>query len=133
MTEKLQLFKCNICGNIVEVINPGMGQLVCCSVPMCKLEEHFNDEEMQEKHVPVVVMEGENKIIRVGSIEHPMQKEHYIIFIEAISPDKQYLKRKYLTVDDEPKMDIQGCDYKKFTSRELCNLHGLWSNNYKEE
>ena len=132
MTDKLQLYKCNVCGNVVEVVNSGVGTLVCCSVPMCKLEEHKNDEAANEKHVPVVVMEGEDKIIRVGSIAHPMQKEHYITFIEAISLDKKYLKRRYLTPDDEPKMDIQGCDYKNFTAREYCNLHGLWANEHKE-
>lgn len=133
MTEQLELYKCNVCGNIVEVIHGGEGDLVCCSVPMNKLTEHNNDEEMQEKHVPVVVIEGENKTIRVGSIPHPMQKEHYVVFIEAISPDKKYLKRKFLFPDDEPKMDINKCSYDKFTARELCNLHGLWVSEYDEE
>lgn len=132
MTEKMQLYKCNVCGNVVEIVNAGDGTLVCCSVPMCKLEEHNNDEAANEKHVPVVVMEGDDKIIRVGSIPHPMQKEHYITFIEAISADKKYLKRRYLMPDDEPKMNIQGCDYKDFTAREYCNLHGLWANEHKE-
>ena len=127
MTEKLQLYKCNICGNIVEVIHEGYGSLVCCSLPMELLEEKTTDEQMQEKHVPIVTMEGDNKTIRVGTIPHPMEKEHYIMFIEAISPDKKYLKRKYLTPAEEPKMDLkQCCHYDEFTARELCNLHGLW-------
>lgn len=129
MAERLELYKCNVCGNIVEIIHGGEGTLVCCSLPMEKLKEHNNDEEMKEKHVPVVVMDGDNKIIRVGTIEHPMQKEHYIIFIEAISEDKKYLKRKYLCPEEAPEMDIQKCDYNKFIARELCNLHGLWTNN----
>ena len=134
MTEKLQLYKCNICGNIIEVINAGEGTLVCCSVPMCFLPEHNNDDEYQEKHVPIVTMEGENKIIRVGTIEHPMQKEHYIVFIEAISPDKKYLKRKYLSPDEHPVMEItQNCDYDSFLARELCNIHGLWVSDYNIE
>ena len=133
MTEKLQLYKCNICGNIIEVVHSGIGELVCCSMPMEQLQEHSPNEEMQEKHVPVVVMEGDNKIIRVGSIPHPMEKEHYIIFIEAISPDKKYLKRKFLMPNEEPKMELKHqCHYDKFIARELCNIHGLWSKEYIE-
>ncbi len=133
MTEKLQLYKCNVCGNIVEVINSGEGTLVCCSLPMELLEEKSNDSEFQEKHVPIVTMEGENKIIRVGSIEHPMEKEHYIVFIEAISPDKKYLKRKYLSPEDKPEMELKSaCNYNNFKARELCNIHGLWTNEYNE-
>lgn len=127
MTEKMGLYKCNICGNIIEVINPGDGQLVCCSVPMEELKEQTNDDIAQEKHVPIVTIEGNTKTIRVGSIPHPMEENHYIVFIEAVSPDKKYLKRKYLYPGDEPKMELkQNCSYDKFTARELCNIHGLW-------
>ncbi len=127
MTELLKLYKCNICGNIVEIINPGNGTLTCCSLPMELLKEQTNDNQSQEKHVPIVTLEGENKTIRVGSIEHPMEKDHYIVFIEAISPDKKYLKRKYLSPGDKPQMEIKECcHYDKFKARELCNIHGLW-------
>lgn len=127
MSEQFEIFKCNVCGNIVEVLSAGVGQLVCCSVPMEQLSAQSNDNEYQEKHVPIVTIEGETKTIRVGSIPHPMEKEHYIMFIEAISPDKKYLKRKYLMPSDEPKMDLkQCCHYNEFTARELCNIHGLW-------
>ena len=127
MTEKLQLYKCNICGNVVEIIHEGYGSLVCCSLPMELLEEKTADEQIQEKHVPIVTMEGDNKTIRVGTIPHPMEKEHYIVFIEAISPDKKYIKRKYLYPNEEPKLDLKS--YFKdsdFIARELCNIHGLW-------
>lgn len=133
MTEKLQLYKCNVCGNIVEVVNNGSGTLVCCSLPMELLEEKTNDNEAQEKHVPIVISEGENKTIRVGSIRHPMEKEHYIMFIEAISSDKKYLKREYLCPFEEPKMELNNaCSYNDFIARELCNIHGLWKSEYKE-
>ena len=132
MTEQFEIFKCNVCGNIIEVLSSGVGQLVCCSLPMEQLSEHSNDDEHQEKHVPIVTIEGETKTIRVGSIPHPMEKEHYIMFIEAISPDKKYLKRKYLYPSDEPKMELkQCCHYNEFTARELCNIHGLWVNENK--
>lgn len=130
MTEKLELYKCNICGNIIEVIHPGASQLVCCSIPMEKLHEQSTDDNMQEKHVPIVSFEGENKTVRVGSIPHPMEENHYIIFIETISPDKKYLKRKYLSYNEEPKAELnKECNYDNFTARELCNIHGLWVNN----
>ncbi len=134
MTEKLQLYKCNICGNVVEIINEGYGSLVCCSLPMELLEEKTADEQIQEKHVPIVTMEGDNKTIRVGTIPHPMEKEHYIVFIEAISPDKKYIKRKYLVPNDEPKLDLKS-HFKDsdFIARELCNIHGLWSSYYKKD
>ena len=134
MTEQLELYKCNVCGNIVEIVNAGAGELVCCSVPMEKLEEHSNDDEAQEKHVPIVTVEGENKTIRIGSIPHPMEKEHYIVFIEAISPDKKYLKRKFLYPSEEPKMELKSpCAYNEFMARELCNIHGLWVSDYKQQ
>ena len=126
MSEQFEIFKCNVCGNIVEVLSAGVGQLVCCSVPMEQLSAQSNDNEYQEKHVPIVTIEGETKTIRVGSIPHPMEKEHYIMFIEAISPDKNYLKRKYLTSNEEPKLEIKNCDCKDVIARELCNIHGLW-------
>ena len=133
MSEKLEIYKCNVCGNIVEVIHSGIGQLVCCSLPMEVLQEHKSDDEFQEKHVPIVTLDGENKTIRVGSIPHPMEEHHYITFIEAISPDKKYLKRKYLYPNDEPKMDLrQNCHYDSFTARELCNIHGLWVSEYQK-
>ncbi len=125
MTERLQIYKCNVCGNIAEIINSGNGELVCCSVPMEQLKEQTNDENLQEKHVPIITLEGENKTIRVGSIPHPMENSHYIIFIEAVSKDKKYIKRKFLYPGDEPKFKLN-CNYDEFISRELCNLHGLW-------
>ncbi len=134
MTEQLQIYKCNVCGNIVEVVNQGTGELVCCSVPMEQLQEHSNDDNAMEKHVPIITMEGENKTIRIGSIPHPMEKEHYIIFIEAISADKKYLKRKFLYPNEEPKMELKAdCSYNEFTARELCNIHGLWKSEFNSK
>lgn len=124
MTELMQIYKCNICGNIVEIISPGYGELVCCGQPMELLGEQ-TEEMLAEKHVPVVTFEGDTKTIRVGSIPHPMEDQHYIMFIEAISPDKKYLKRKYLYPHEEPKMELK-CKCDKLVARELCNIHGLW-------
>lgn len=124
MTELMQIYKCSVCGNIVEILHPGAGELVCCGVPMELLQEQ-TDEMKQEKHKPVISFEGETKTIRVGSIPHPMEEEHHIMFIEAISPDKKYLKRKYLKPHEVPEMELK-CIHNEVTARELCNLHGLW-------
>lgn len=126
MTKKLELYKCEICGNIVEVVLAGEGELVCCGQPMNLLEEQsMQDEMLQEKHVPVIKMEEDNIEIRVGSIQHPMTEEHYIQFIEAYSKDKRYVKRKYLFPNEEPVLKLK-CNCKDTIARELCNIHGLW-------
>lgn len=124
MTELMQIYKCEICGNIIEIIHPGAGDLVCCGQSMDLLTEQ-KDEMLHEKHKPVITFEGETKTIRVGSIPHPMEEEHYIMFIEAISPDKKYLKRKYLHPHEEPELQLK-CKCEKIIARELCNIHGLW-------
>lgn len=126
MTELMQIYKCNICGNIVEVLHPGAGELVCCGEPM-KLYDENTVDASAEKHVPVIEKTEDGKIrIKVGAEPHPMEDVHYIEFIEAISPDKKYLKRKYLHPHEEPVMEFK-CDCDKIIARELCNIHGLWS------
>jgi len=129
MTNLMEIYKCEICGNIVEILYPGYGTLVCCSQPMVHLAEHNNDDSAQEKHVPVLIKENGEMTIRVGSLPHPMEPEHYIMFIEAISPDKVWMKRKYLKPKEEPSLKF-GNDGDKMIARELCNIHGLWSKNY---
>lgn len=125
MAELMQIYKCDLCGNIIEILHGGAGELVCCGEPMNLLVEQDVDET-REKHKPVISFEGETKTIRVGTIPHPMEENHYIMFIEAISPDKKYLKRKYLSPHEEPKLDLK-CKCEKIIARELCNIHGLWS------
>ena len=129
MTNLMELYKCEICGNIIEIVHAGYGALVCCSQPMQKMNEHNNDDTANEKHVPVLEINDNEKIIRVGSIPHPMEPEHYIMFIEAISHDKVWLKRKYLKAGEEPSLKF-GNEGDKMVTRELCNIHGLWSKNY---
>ncbi len=129
MTNLMEIYKCEICGNLVEVVYSGYGTLTCCSQPMILMKEHHNNEQAQEKHVPILTKEKDKTIIRVGSLPHPMEPEHYIMFIEAISHDKVWLKRKYLKAGDEPSLKF-GSDGDKMIARELCNIHGLWSKNY---
>ena len=122
MTEKLQIYKCEICGNIVEVLHPGKGQLVCCGQPM-KLFEAKTADSSTEKHVPVVTKEGDGYRVVVGSTLHPMEEKHYIEWIELIVDGVAY--RQFLNPGDKPEafFKVQGDNVKV---REYCNVHGLW-------
>ncbi len=132
MTNKLDIFKCNVCGNIVEVVLSGGGELVCCNEPM-ELVTPKTVESMNEKHVPVLEENGDEKIIKVGSIPHPMEDEHYIQFIEVISKDHRWVKRKYLHPHEQPEAKFScKCD-KKFDAYAYCNIHGLWENKFEGE
>ena len=124
MAEKFEIYKCNICGNVVEIIKGGAGELVCCNEPM-KLITVKNEETMAEKHKPVISSQNENIKICVGEVLHPMTKEHHIDFIEAISLDGKYLYRKYLDTEEQPIMEFF-CKTDKMKARELCNIHGLF-------
>jgi superoxide reductase len=92
MTKKGQIYKCEICGNIVEVLDEGVGELVCCGQPM-KLIEEKTEDEGKEKHVPIIERNEEGVKIKVGSVPHPMTEEHYIEWIE-ISTEKENSKNK---------------------------------------
>ena len=127
MTEILEMYKCEICGNLVEVVFSGEGELVCCGEPMKKLKENTKLKEMAgEKHVPIVEKTDEGVTIKVGATPHPMENEHYIMFIEANSADKRYVKRKYLYPNEEPVLNLK-CSCDKVIARELCYIHGLWT------
>lgn len=125
MTKLLELYKCEICGNIVQVMHKGVGELVCCGKPMVKLEPHTTSEEMSnEKHIPIFT---DDNRIQVGSVPHPMLKEHYIEFIQCLSIDKRHIETKFLRADEKPEMEIF-CKENYETAREYCNIHGLWEN-----
>ncbi|SKA84859.1 superoxide reductase [Caloramator quimbayensis] len=122
MTEKGQVYKCEVCGNIVEVLHAGAGQLVCCGKPMTLKKENTVDAS-KEKHVPVIEKKDDGILVKVGSVEHPMTKEHYIEWIE-INVDNMVYK-KFLSPDNKPEafFDVKG---DVIFAREYCNLHGLW-------
>lgn len=130
MAEKMQVYKCDICGNVVEVLHEGGGELVCCGKPMKLLSEKTEDLGA-EKHVPVVEVAEDKMFVKVGSAPHPSEENHYIEFIEVISHDNKYIKRKYLSAGEKPELELKP-KYKKFYMRAYCNLHGLWSGNYSE-
>jgi len=122
MTKLKQIYKCNVCGDIVEVLHTGVGKLVCCGETMQLMEEKREDVG-QEKHLPVIE-KMENKVkVKVGSIPHPMEEKHYIEWIELEAKGKAY--RQFLKPGDTPEamFDVKS---EKITVREYCNLHGLW-------
>jgi superoxide reductase len=124
MTKLNELYKCNICGNIVELAHEGIGQLVCCGQPMKLLEEKTKDIG-NEKHVPIIEKDDLGAKIKVGSIAHPMEEKHYIEFIE-IETDKG-ISRKYLKPGEKPETGFPvKAKIKKV--RIYCNVHGLWKN-----
>ncbi len=122
MAKRLEIYKCEICGNIVEVLHGGKGDLVCCGQPM-KLYVENTVDAAKEKHVPVVRQTASGFTVSVGSVPHPMEEKHYIEWIELIADGVAY--RKFLNPGDAPEaqFDIKA---KQVTAREYCNLHGLW-------
>lgn len=124
--EKLDLYRCEICGNLVEVILVGGGELVCCGQPMQKVNGQNREEAIFEKHIPVFIKnENNGDEVRVGEVLHPMTDEHYIMFIETVSEDKNHVQLQYLHPGQEPKMILEN-KLGKTLAREFCNLHGLW-------
>lgn len=123
MTERLQVYKCEICGNIVEVLHSGKGQLVCCGQPM-KLLEEKTEEQGKEKHVPVIERTDKWIKVKVGSIPHPMEEKHYIEWIEVVTGAK--VMRKFLKSGDAPEAEF-AIDEVIIHVRGYCNIHGLWT------
>jgi superoxide reductase len=122
MTEIKQIYKCNICGHLIEVLHTGAGQLVCCGQPMELLKEKIEDKEL-EKHVPVVEKTEQGIKVKVGSIPHPMEEKHYIEWIELIADGRAY--RKFLKPGQPAEAEF--ClKADKIKAREYCNIHGLW-------
>ena len=125
MTEKLDLYHCEICGNLVQVLVSGEGELVCCGKPMHKLDAKTQEDAMTEKHVPVFIERDGGVEIRVGEVLHPMIPEHYIMFIETISEDKNNVHLKFLQAGEEPKIFLKEV-LGNTKALEFCNIHGLW-------
>jgi len=122
MTERLEIYKCEVCGNIVEMVHAGAGELVCCGQPM-KLFTENSVDAAKEKHVPVIEKVDNGYKVTVGSVPHPMEDKHYIEWIELVAGDKAY--RQFLKPGDAPEAFFS-VDAGKVTAREYCNLHGLW-------
>ena len=121
-TQRLQVYKCAVCGNMVEMIHEGAGQLVCCGQPMELLAENSTDAAT-EKHVPVIEKAAGGFKVTVSSVSHPMEEKHYIEWIELIADGKAY--RQFLAPGQAPEalFPVEG---NQITARAYCNLHGLW-------
>ncbi|MCD6304057.1 MAG: desulfoferrodoxin [Planctomycetes bacterium] len=123
MAEKLAVYKCRLCGNVVEVLDGGEGELVCCGQPMEMLTEQTEDAS-REKHVPHIEAVAGGVKVRVGlNAAHPMTEQHWIQWIELLADGRAY--RQFLRPGDEPEaffpVSAEGA-----TAREMCNVHGLW-------
>ncbi|GAB4363782.1 MAG: desulfoferrodoxin [Spirochaetales bacterium] len=122
MTAKAQIYKCDLCGNIVEVLDAGKGELVCCGEPM-KLFEEKTADKSTEKHVPVIEKTPSGYKVTVGTTLHPMEEKHYIEWIELNADGVRY--KKFLKPGDAPVAEF--CiNAEKVSAREYCNIHGLW-------
>ncbi len=123
MTELKQVYKCNVCGNMAEMVHAGAGEMVCCGQPM-ELQQAKSVDEGTEKHKPVIEKTDAGIIVRVGSVAHPMETEHYIEWIELITEHRVY--RKHLEPGQEPVAEF--CvDAQNLSARAYCNVHGLWT------
>jgi superoxide reductase len=122
MPEKMDVFKCDLCGNVVEVLTAGAGDLVCCGQDMKKLTENTTDAAV-EKHVPALEKKADGWQVNVGSVDHPMTEEHLIEWIELIVDGTVY--REFLKAGDKPAAFFP-VTADKVTARAYCNLHGLW-------
>jgi len=122
MAEKLEVYKCAVCGNIVESVHSGAGTLVCCNEPMKLMKENSVDAST-EKHVPVIEKNGSAITVKVGSVAHPMEEKHYIEWIEVLVDGAVY--RQFLAPGGKPEasFSVSGT---AVTAREYCSLHGLW-------
>ncbi len=122
MAERMEIYKCEACGNIVEVLHGGKGELVCCGQPMKLFKENTVDAA-KEKHVPVVEKTADGVTVKVGEVAHPMEEKHHIEWIEIIVDGSVY--RQFLKPGDASEATFN-VTADQVTAREYCTLHGLW-------
>jgi len=127
MATKNEVYKCEICGNIVEVLHGGKGALVCCGSPMKLMTENTVDAA-KEKHVPVATTDDMGTVIKVGDVAHPMTEEHHIEWIQLLCPTGKHNVKHFLKPGDAPETSFKLPNTKGWKVRSYCNLHGLWSN-----
>ena len=122
MISREQVYKCNICGNIIEILHAGGGELVCCGEPMELLQEKTADAAL-EKHVPVIEKTASGTKVKVGQVPHPMEEKHFIEWVEILAGGNVY--RKFLKPGDKPEAEFK-IDNEGVIAREYCSVHGLW-------
>ncbi len=124
MAERMGVYKCGKCGNIVQVLHGEKPPVMCCGQPMDRLLENTVDAS-REKHVPVIEKIQGGFVVKIGSVAHPMTNEHWIEWIELASEDNLFVQRQMLAPTSEPRAEFK-TDAVKVTARAYCNLHGLW-------
>lgn len=122
MAAKLDIYKCQTCGIMVEVLHDGDSELICCGKPMVKLAANTVDAS-KEKHVPVIEKLADGFKVKIGSVPHPMEEKHYIEWIELLADGIAY--RKFLKPGDAPEA-VFNIKAATVSAREHCNIHGLW-------
>lgn len=125
MSKLNRLFKCEVCGLITEVTKDGFGKLVCCGKPMEELKENTTDASV-EKHTPVIEKVENGVLVKVGSVEHPMEEKHLIEWIELHTNNSVY--RKYLKAEEKPEVIFNVEFNEDMVAKAYCNLHGYWKN-----
>lgn len=123
MAGQLEVYKCDTCGNIVEVLQGGIGELVCCGKPMRLMTEGTTDAAV-EKHVPVIEKTPNGYLVKVGAVPHPMEEKHWIQWIELVADGVSYTR--FLKPGSAPEAEFCILDAKNVVAREYCNLHGHW-------
>jgi len=127
MVKEGELYKCSVCGNLVEIKVVGGGTLVCCGKPMDLASADTGSDQTgdAEKHTPIIEVKGEKEIyVKVGKVEHPMTVDHYIQWIEISVDGSLYVKS--LNAWDKPEATFRVHTGRKITARIKCNLHGIW-------
>jgi superoxide reductase len=125
MIEKKQVYKCDVCGNVVESLWNGTPDIVCCGKPMTKMVANTVDAA-KEKHVPVIERKGDTVTVKVGSAAHPMEPKHYILFVELVSGDDVY-RHDFKEGDTAALATFKIDPTVPMSARAYCNLHGLWA------
>ena len=119
-----KVYKCMICGTTVEILNGNGNSLICCGQNMVELKANTTDAAV-EKHVPAIQVVGRDVLVKVGDVEHPMDEDHYIVWIAMVSDDK--VEKVYLKPGDKPEAKFNYVP--DATVYAYCNKHGLWKNN----
>jgi len=126
MTKVDEVYKCEVCGNVVSVEEAGGGTLVCCGQDMVLMKAKTAEQEGKEKHVPVIEIDGNRVKVKVGSVEHPMEDKHYIELIQVLQNGRVVFEKR-LNPGEKPEAEFALENTDGVTAREYCNLHGLWT------
>jgi superoxide reductase len=125
MTKRSEIYKCEVCGNIVQVLHEGAGELVCCGTPMKLIEAKSKEAGLTEKHLPVVGKSEKGILVKIGSVPHPMEETHWIEWVRVVRKDGKAC-RQYLNPGNKPEAEFPTQLEEVAAVYEYCNLHGLW-------